>query len=177
MSREVAGLRIARIVPRPKCIPSGRPRKGVKLDGLRYEAAVGRAIPGAKTGIWIEYNDANGWGYCNPDLVLSLGPGEPVCVIEVKRTDVEASLAQINSLYRPCLALCLGRPVVGLRVARFLTGGSDAAIDSFAAAIAAWRADSLAVPLLHWPGRYAPALVPPKGPHGLMAAWKALRAA
>lgn len=158
--RHISGLLWAKHCARPSSIPQGRPR-GVKLLGLQYEASVARAIPGAKAGQWFEFADVNGLGWCQPDVLLAPWPGGPIVVVECKLSDVPESITQISALYRPVVCSALGRPVFGLRIAKYLRPDSGQVVRSLGEAFAVWERAPLALPLLHWSGRLASALVPP----------------
>jgi hypothetical protein len=98
-------------------MPQGRP-KGAKARGLTYERALAKAVPKAKAGLWWEYQDDNGLGYCQTDLVL-IGR-EAALVLEAKYTWVEQAWTQLERLYVPVLGLALARPVFGVQVCKIL---------------------------------------------------------
>lgn len=117
--RQVSGLRWAkRMEARPGFIPIGRPR-GAKAQGIRYEKALGLALgPEARRGVWWEFEDAQGHGYCQTDFLLELAQGS--VILEVKYTWVPEGHQQIEGLYGPVVAAALGKPAVGLVVAKRL---------------------------------------------------------
>lgn len=69
-------------------------------------------------GQWIEYADASGRHYAQPDVYVVLD--EITICIECKLTQSEAALFQIADLYRPLLTKIYGRPVVGVVACRNL---------------------------------------------------------
>lgn len=145
MARHIVGLEWARPCARPKAIPQARLR-GTRAQGLAFERALAKACPWARHGQWFEFADANGLGWCQPDLFAFI---EGRCVVlEAKLTDVAAAREQLERLYSPILAHCFGAPVVGVPVVKFLSKcrGESPAPD-LRSALAAPR------PLLHWLGR------------------------
>lgn len=96
--RAIVDLRYAALCLRPKHIPKSRPR-GTKALGLRYEKALAAAIPRAEHGQWVEFEDINGPGHCQMDLVIE--GAKRVVIIECKLTDVEGGRAQLEQLYFP----------------------------------------------------------------------------
>ena len=152
MVRRVEGLRWARpLAGWPSGIPHSRPR-GAKALGLRYERALARALPSAQHGRWWEYEDANGHGLCQTDLIIDLGAR--VLVLESKLRWVAEGHAQVELLYRPVLERALAKPVFGGVVCKTLVPEARSAgvqvvgdLRSFAeVAEAGGRA------VLHWPG-------------------------
>lgn len=150
--RIVDGLIWASSCPRPEFLPKPRLR-GSKAEGLRYERRVAAAVPRAQTGLWFEYIDANGRGWCNPDLVLDLG--DILAVLECKRTERQQAQSQILDLYKPVLELALRRPVIGVQVTKFLTPATNPTqvATSLRDALAMARLGQ--IPTLHWLGRGA----------------------
>lgn len=116
--RKIEGLIWARALPRrPNGIPIDRPR-GAKAEGIRYEKALARALPKANHGQWFEFEDSNGRGYCQTDLIFSW-KGQ-IVVLEAKYTWRMAGHRQIEQLYRPILAKITGKPVLGVVVCKRL---------------------------------------------------------
>lgn len=116
MTRYVRELLWARPCSRPAAIPIGRPR-GAKAQGLRYERALARELDG-KHGQWFEFEDANGRGWCQTDLLL--GRGSMAVVLECKYTwTLEGHLA-LAKLYLPVVQMALQRPTCGLVVCKKL---------------------------------------------------------
>lgn len=149
MSRVVCGLLWAAQVARPGFIPKSRP-KGVKAKGLRFERLVAKAMPGATHGPWFEYGDANGKGWCSPDLLLEFP--ERVVVVEVKLTDTPDAIGQLAGLYLPVVAKALAKPAYGIIIARNLTTQTDRGRlrPSLGAAL---RVAGSAIPIVQWLGR------------------------
>lgn len=148
LPRRIVGLEWAHECDRPRCIPKSRPR-GTKGLGLRYERLVGKALhgmPGLRLGQWFKFCDANGGGWCQPD-VLIIHPAV-VFVLECKLTDVPLADMQLSGLYVPILSHVYKRPVHSIVVTKHLTRTSDLGrvCDSLASAI------GRPAPVLHWLG-------------------------
>lgn len=120
MSRTVQGLKWAKAIERPKCIPVGRAR-GAKAQGLRYERSLAKALPCAKHGQWFEFEDRNGRGFCQVDLMLQLLSG--ILILEAKYTWTAEGHLQIEELYSPVVSAAWGMPVAGLVVCKKLLPG------------------------------------------------------
>ena len=148
--RQVVGLQRAVPCARPQWMARRRPR-GSKGLGLRYEAALARALPSALHNPWYEYLDANGPGWASPDI-LTKYRGH-VVVLECKLTDIAAAEAQLQELYFPIVELVYGLPAKGIVVVRSLVTRPDPSrvVTSLAAALAA-----PGVPIWHWLGAGAP---------------------
>lgn len=120
-SRKIAGLQFAaQLAQRPKSIPVVRPR-GVKADGIRFEKALAKALApfGFVHGLWFEFVDANGHGFCSPDLVALRA--DRIVVVEAKLTDGEAARHQLEHLYAPVLARVFRLPVQQIVALRHMT--------------------------------------------------------
>lgn len=98
----------------------GRPR-GAKAAGLRYERLLAKALPAAKHGQWFEFEDQNGKGLCQVDLMIQLLSG--VLILEAKYTWTAEGHAQIEQLYMPVVAAAWGVPTAGLVVCKKLVPG------------------------------------------------------
>ena len=122
MTRRIEGLLWARRAERPKALPKARPR-GAKAAGVRYERACARALPKALPGLWWEFEDRAGRGYCQTDLVL-IG-SEGALVLECKYTWTEAAWDQLEGLYIPVLERALGRPCWGAQMCKVLREGAS----------------------------------------------------
>ncbi len=123
MKRQVVGLKWARrLEGRPACIPQGRPR-GAKALGIRYEKALGTVIGSrADRGVWFEFEDVHGRGYCQVDFLLD-GAGVMPVVLECKHTWTEDGHVELEKLYLPVVSMALGRAVTGLVVTKILVPG------------------------------------------------------
>jgi hypothetical protein len=105
-------------------MPVGRAR-GAKLAGLRFERALGKALPcDFEHGSWFSYRDFNGHGFCQPDFLLELE--HLVVVLEAKYTWTPAAYVQIELLYKPVVQLALGKPVIGIQICKRLLPESAA---------------------------------------------------
>ena len=145
--RKVFGLESAYEIDRPDEIPVQRTRRGAKGRGLAYEHQVAEALPHAFHGPWYEYWDANGRGWCQPDLVLR---GSRIIVVcEVKLTWTPQATSQLSDLYVPILLRAHNLPVRSLIICRNLTprvpfqvyGSMREALSS-----------SHTIPIVHWLG-------------------------
>ena len=151
MARHVAGLTYANRLPaRPTSIPLSRPRNGSKRYGLKFEQSVARRT-GGQHGIWFSFLDANGPGYCQPDVLLGID-GE-IIVLECKLTDVAEARKQLAYLYLPVVGRALGKPCRGIVVVRHLTRETTLANVVTSMGQALKQASATYYPTLHWIGR------------------------
>lgn len=160
--RTIVGLKWAKALSaRPSYIPKSRPR-GAKALGLRYERRLAEASGGI-AGQWWEFEDANGPGCCQTDVIVDLG--DAVLVLEAKLSWVSEGHTQINKLYRPVVDAALNRPVLGIVVVKNLTPGAPRAFGCYTDAIASAREGCC--PVLHWLGVAAlrPRLAPQAPSH------------
>ncbi len=150
MSRIVVGqVAWAKRCAKPAAIGKSRPR-GAKAQGLRYEKLVAKAMPFAVYGPWFEFFDGNGYGYCQPDLLII--ESDRVIVLECKLSDYYAGYSQIERLYKPVLRTTFSRPVVGAVICKVLR--SDAPKQLVCASLSEALGKSQGVPLIHWLGRW-----------------------
>lgn len=118
MTRHVSNLIYARrLLQRPAFIPQSRPR-GFKALGTRYESLVSRNLPGSERGLWWEYSDANGLGFCQTDFIV-IGR-RYVLIIECKHTWTPTGMEQLQDLYLPVVSLALGLPTIGVQLCKHL---------------------------------------------------------
>ncbi len=72
-----------------------------QLLGIRFEKAFSEYLKAYNEksiiGPWIEYEDANGWGLCQPDAILL----KPFIIFECKLTYTTAAYVEMNKLYKP----------------------------------------------------------------------------
>jgi hypothetical protein len=151
--RQIVGLEWARqAAPDEAPFAGVRRRKGPKAAGQRYERALARALPTADPGLWWEFCDANGPGWCQTDLLWH-HEGQ-VAVLEVKLTDWGEAKDELLGLYVPVLGLALGRPVRPIVVAKTLTRASAATTvyPSLRKALASTES----VPIVQWLGHTSP---------------------
>lgn len=103
--------------------------KGSKAAGRRYEKAVVKHIKSwAKVyqdckivpGQWLEFQDAIGHGYAQPDILL-IYP-DRIVVLECKLSQTESARGQVMGLYKPLLEQLMGLPVFGVQVCKYLRG-------------------------------------------------------
>jgi hypothetical protein len=95
--RSISGLRWSR-----PCLPVHARSRGAspaKRLGLSFEAKVGNALPHALAGVWFEFHDDNGRGFCQPDFLLATPSG--ISIIETKLTYTKEAWVQLRGLYLP----------------------------------------------------------------------------
>lgn len=147
--RSVRGLKWARSCERPSFVHNG-PKRGVKRQGIRYENAFAGALsaefPQAKHGQWWEFEDDNGRGFCQTDVLLT-GPQAAV-VFECKLSLVAEAFVQLSDLYLPVVQRALALPASGIVVTRHLRRGSGAPI--VAQLSEALLIAPTEIPILHW---------------------------
>lgn len=144
----------------PSPIPRPRPRRGsAKAAGLAYERALAAALPGCQHGVWFEFCDQAGHGWCQTDILLA--GRNAVLVLEAKASWVPEAQAKLTGLYLPVVQMALGLPTLGIVVTKRLVPevrASEASIVSdLASAVEAAKRHQVVV--WHWLGREVP------GPH------------
>ncbi len=117
--RIVEHLRWARLAQNPW--PKQR-LIGLPAQGLAYERQIAKALPKARRGVWVQFCDANGEGFCCPDFVLKLD-GQ-VIILEAKLTDCKEAYSQLARLYIPVFQHLLRTDVEGIVIAKNLHRGS-----------------------------------------------------
>lgn len=143
--------------------------RGTKGQGLRFQQAAANAIRqpfqhgqanGTSSGQahpvpvfpdkWFKYHDANGIGYCSPDILLL--DGHQICIIECKLTWTPEAIGQITELYAPVVNMVYERTTTGIILARHLTPATplDTLSTTLAQALAFARQGL--IPTLHWLG-------------------------
>ncbi len=100
--RVVKGLKWARLSPDGPFASGVKRPRGAKRAGLQYERAIANAFgTTAKHGQWIAFEDKNGLGWAQPDILFP--KGLELFVIEAKYTWVPEAHSQIGQLYQPLL--------------------------------------------------------------------------
>lgn len=160
--RAVDGLKWAREAESPW---GKRQRvRGAKAKGLAYERALAKALPGATHGQWFEFEDRNGRGYCQPDLILCRG-----LLLEAKYTWTIDGHRQIEGLYKPVLEKVYGVGWIGIVVCKVLVAGMPRGVKvvgDLAEGVREARAGNQVV--LHWIGMGSvPFNAPAKAGHPL----------
>lgn len=117
--RKIEGLLWARPCTKPAFIPTNRPRGASNKAGLAFEASVAASLPSSLHGQWFEFADANGQGWCQPDILQFVG--SYVRVLECKLTWTPVAFYQLRDLYLPVVAMAYKLPAKGLMVCRNLT--------------------------------------------------------
>lgn len=148
--RIVRGLKWAELAQQgPPGLGVKRPR-GAKREGLRYEAAIASAFgPLAKHGQWIKFEDQNGLGWAQPDILFPhLGE---LYILEAKYTWVPEAHTQIELLYKPLLECIFSRRAFGIVICKVLTivAKRHEIVNTIDRAMAVAPAS---VPVLHWIG-------------------------
>lgn len=118
-SRTISNLKSASaLAERPSCIPASRPR-GAKAAGLRLERAISDALPGGLHGQWFAFEDENGPGFCQPDIIYPFLP-DFFAVIEIKYTLVPGAHQKLSNLYLPVVSHALKAPAAGVVIVKNL---------------------------------------------------------
>jgi hypothetical protein len=98
--------------------------KGARARGLAYQKKVKRLLQktfrGVESAKWIEFCDANGGGFAQPDFFL-VAP-DRVLLFEAKLSEVDAGYVQLEQLYKPLLQHIFKCPVVSVLVCRTVWG-------------------------------------------------------
>lgn len=150
--RVVKGLRWASLDPVGPGFSPKRAR-GAKRAGIKYEQSLAEAFGArAKHGQWIKFEDSNGLGFAQPDILYPLG--DTLFIIESKYTWVPEATSQISLLYRPLLE-CIypTAKIEGIVACKVLTafGATRQVVCSdMDQAIALARGGQM--PILHWIG-------------------------
>lgn len=158
MHRVVKGLQWARVGGGDGPNHPIRRARGAKAMGLRYERGLAKALPEARHGVWFEFFDASGHGWCQPDFLLASEMG--LVILESKYTWVAEGHTQIDWLYRPVVEMALGIPALGIVVCKNLTPSSPKTHSDLNSAIAAAVGPRQSV--LHWLGNVPLFLTPAK---------------
>ena len=169
--RVISQIRDAEACERPKGLPKSRAR-GVKARGIKYERDLAAAIPSARHGQWFRFEDGNGPGCCQTDLLLETQWG--LAILEAKLTWTWEGHRQLDQLYIPVLrqaysSAWAGKPphIFGLVVCKVLTPDLNLHRDWICRDLygALSRAAEGKRTVLHWMGQILlpdrPALVPP----------------
>jgi hypothetical protein len=125
--------------------PKARRPRGAKGAGLRYEKLVAKASKGLHNQ-WFRFIDANGEGYCCPDIIIDHATG--LFVLECKLSDREEAKSQLTDLYIPVISHVYARPARGIVVTKVLKRQSSGIVTSLCEAF-----QSNDIPVLHWLGR------------------------
>ena len=151
MSRVVRGLKWARVAQRPQGLPIGRPR-GAKLEGVRYERRVAKALALAglkfSHGKWWEFEDWAGRGVCQTDFVGKVG--DSAVVLEVKYSWTQEAWWQLDQLYIPVLRMALACPVVGVQVCKMLISCAEGVVTRDLCEAIALAQSGVSPVTMHW---------------------------
>ncbi len=121
MHRVIEGLVWARKALEGPWPSAKRRPRGAKGQGVKYENALAKALPSAKHGQWFEFQDRNGKGWCQTDLLIELPDG--VLVLESKYSWVPEGHTQLENLYRPVVERVWQKPMLGVQVCKNLAVG------------------------------------------------------
>lgn len=127
--------------------PKRRRYRGTKKLGISYEKLVAKETKGVHNQ-WFRFIDANGQGYCCPDVLLDLPEG--LFVLECKLSDRDEAKTQLTDLYLPVVSLVYGKTAHGIVVTKHVTAYSTNICESLSSAMS--KAEG-SVPTLHWLGR------------------------
>lgn len=112
----------AALKTRPTFIPRNRAKGGSKGAGLAYERKVGRYLgrlfPAVKSGLWFEFLDGNGKGWCQIDHFVRLE--DQVLLVECKLAEREEAWTQMSQLYVPVLERLYKLPVTQVQACKIL---------------------------------------------------------
>lgn len=120
MHRFVSQLRWAQCAAKG---PFDKPRRisGRKRAGLKYESDLAKRLPQALHGQWINFADANGPGWAQPDFLVEFAFSDAMLILETKYTWVAEAYSQIEHLYKPLVEHIWRKPAFGVVVAKVLT--------------------------------------------------------
>lgn len=108
--------------------------KGSRAKGKTYERKVIKDFTRAKlagrvlSSPWFTFADANGLGYCQPDILIFLQ--ESIIIVEVKLTQTSSAWQQLELLYKPVVELVYKKPVYLLQVCKHLHWETSAQVSS-----------------------------------------------
>lgn len=141
--RKIESLRWANKCEAPDFIPSPHLR-GSAAAGLRYERAFHSAVGGIR-GQWFEFEDFNGAGWCQTDVIL----GD--VIFECKLSWTWDAIKQLTWLYIPVVEKALGKKMRGVVVTRNLRGVQAVPI-ARSLREARKLMELTPIPVLHWLG-------------------------
>lgn len=96
--------------------------KGARARGKTYERKVGKQLAkraeklsvDLKSQEWLEFTDANGYGYCQPDFYFVCDGF--VILVECKLTQTQTAFDQMTKLYMPVLKHIYAMPIIPVQV-------------------------------------------------------------
>lgn len=122
--RQIDGLKWSRhLGARPSCIPIPKPR-GSQAAGLRYERNLAKSLPTALHGCWFEFEDANGHGYCCPDLILPQNRQSSLVILEAKLSFTMTAVPQLWG-YLEVVSRAFNKTTFGVVVTKYLRNVPD----------------------------------------------------
>jgi hypothetical protein len=130
--RRIIGLKTAaRLLtsPFPKSHLTERQKKGLAFE-KKVVARLEELWPGRVLhGPWFEFEDANGHGYCQADVLVNRG--DWLMIVEAKLTQQEKAWLQLEGLYMPVVELLWpGVPLARVQATGFLNGYAGAQLVS-----------------------------------------------
>jgi len=151
MTREVSGLKWARVLEKGPFKVSRAKSKSQK-EGLNYEKALAQALTPCAHGPWFEFEDRNGYGCCQPDILWPWEGG--IIVFEAKLSNVDQAYKQLSGLYLPVIALARGKKTSGVIVTKSLhrVRNTNLVVESLPGALALISRGY--IPILHWLGTH-----------------------
>jgi len=90
---------------------SSRPRGRLQRAGIRFESVIAKSLkrefPSARviSGLWLRFEDANGLGWAQPDILVP----EENLLVECKLSFTREAEGQISLLYAPLVERLWGR--------------------------------------------------------------------
>lgn len=119
--RALEHLQLCKPCERPSFIPRAK-LKGLPARGIGYERKVGKSLKRiwthTRSGIWFEYFDANGKGWCQPDHYVVLA--RQILLVECKLSEKDLAWDQMRWLYAPILEMHYKLPVTRVQACKIL---------------------------------------------------------
>jgi hypothetical protein len=119
------------------------------MAGLAIEKTFS-PIANVYLGRWFEFEDKNGLGYCQPDVIVAMT--KYVVVGECKLTETQQGRNQIEYLYKPILSYFFHREVKGVVISRHLTRETQRELVCDNMELAISKSNGV-IPTLHWLGK------------------------
>jgi len=139
--------------------PFGSPR-GITASqkaGLAYQRKVGKALGEifeyCHEGVWFEFQDKNGFGLCQPDVLIETDG--VVWLVEIKLSWCKEAATQLKELYIPVVEKALKVPARGMIICKTLrrTTPKHLVVDSLEKALTFQSMPIGLPPIVHWLGK------------------------
>ena len=120
--RKIVGLRSVTLIPPHSAPFKNKKSKGARQAGIIFERRFGdylsACFDNVLVGPWFRYEDENGSGLCQPDMVLL----EPLVIFECKlKYKARAGLWDLRDLYQPIVEHFYESPAKLVQVCKHLT--------------------------------------------------------